>query len=127
MVAIRRVGLYPELLQHLANVFAEMLPGNTHLIRLGGDEFAIVFSGDGFKRLVSRCLNHLFTDPILLQASDGEPVTVTVGFAASGLDEVADMTALYKEADDALYEAKSKLASTPPRDTSEAGSARTEV
>jgi diguanylate cyclase (GGDEF)-like protein len=97
------------ILQHLANVFIEMLPGNTHLIRLGGDEFAIVYSGDDFKRLVSRCLDHLFTDPMLLQVSDGEPVTVTVGFAAGGLNDVADMNALYKEADEALYAAKNKL------------------
>ena len=96
------------ILQHLANVFIEMLPGDMHLVRLGGDEFAIIYSGDGLKQLVSRCLNHLRTDPILLEVSDGEPVTVTVGFAAGGLDAVANLTALYKEADEALYEAKNK-------------------
>jgi diguanylate cyclase (GGDEF)-like protein len=105
------------ILQHLAKVFIDMLPGNTHLIRLGGDEFAIVYRGDDFKRLVSRCLNHLLTDPILLQVSDGEPVTVAVGFAAGGLDKVADITELYKEADEALYEAKkSRVPWTPPVD-----------
>jgi hypothetical protein len=36
-------------------------------------------------------------------------VTVTVGFAAGGLNDVADMNTLYKEADDALYAAKNKL------------------
>jgi diguanylate cyclase (GGDEF)-like protein len=103
-------------------VFIEMLPGNTHLIRLGGDEFAIVYRGEEFKRLVSRCLNHLLTDPILLQVSDGEPVTVAVGFAAGGLDKVADMTELYKEADEALYEAKkTKLSWTPPADKQAVG------
>jgi diguanylate cyclase (GGDEF)-like protein len=96
------------ILQHLANVFIEMLPGNTHLIRLGGDEFAIVYRGDDFKRLVGRCLNHLLTDPILLQVSDGEPVTVAVGFAKGTRGRVADITELYKKADEALYEAKSK-------------------
>ena len=104
------------ILQHLANVFIDMLPGNSHLIRLGGDEFAIVYSGDSFKQLVSRCLNHLFTDPVLLQVSNGEPVTVTVGFATGGLNEIADVTALYKEADEALYEAKSKQQLTSPDD-----------
>jgi len=98
------------ILQHLANIFIDMLPGNTHLIRLGGDEFAIVYRGEDFKRLVSRCLNHLLTDPILLQVSDGEPVTVAVGFAAGGLNKVADITDLYKEADEALYEAKKSRA-----------------
>ena len=96
------------ILQHLANVFIHTLPGNSHLIRLGGDEFAIVYSGNSFNKLVSRCLNHLFTDPILLQVSNGEPVTVAAGFATAGLDSVADMTALYKEADEDLYAAKSR-------------------
>ena len=103
------------ILQHLAKVFIDMLPGNTHLIRLGGDEFAIVFRGEDFKRLVSRCLNHLLTDPVLLQVSDGEPVTVAVGFASGGLDKVPNITDLYKEADDALYEAKkTRMPWTPP-------------
>jgi len=105
------------ILQHLANVFIDMLPGNTHLIRLGGDEFAIVYRGDDFKRLVSRCLNHLLTDPVLLQVSDGEPVTVAVGFSSCGLDKAADITELYKEADEALYEAKkTRVPWTPPTD-----------
>jgi diguanylate cyclase (GGDEF)-like protein len=110
------------ILQHLANVFIEMLPGNTHLIRLGGDEFAIVYRGEDFKRLVSRCLNHLFTDPVLLHVSNGEPVTVAVGFAAGSLDKIADMTELYKEADNALYEAKkTRMPWTPSADEQTAG------
>jgi diguanylate cyclase (GGDEF)-like protein len=102
------------ILQHLANVFIETLPGNSYLIRLGGDEFAIVYSGTDFKKLVSRCLNHLFTDPILLQATNGEPVTVAAGFAKAGFDQVADITEMYKEADKNLYEAKNTRSSRTP-------------
>ena len=102
------------ILQHLANVFIHTLPGNSHLIRLGGDEFAIIYSGSGFNKLVSRCLNHLFTDPLLLQVSNGEPVTVAAGFARAGLNSVAEMTALYKEADEDLYAAKSRQRSNLP-------------
>ena len=101
------------ILQHLAKVFIDMLPGNSHLIRLGGDEFAIVYSGNSFKQLVRRCLDHLFTDPVLLQTSNGEPVTVAVGFAAGSLNEIANVTELYKEADEDLYEAKSKRPASP--------------
>ncbi len=101
-----------EILKHLANVFIESLPGNSHLIRLGGDEFAVVYSGDGLKRLVRRCLDHLYTDPVLLRMSDGLPVTVAVGFAAGPLDQAADLTELYKQADEALYEAKSRREQT---------------
>jgi diguanylate cyclase (GGDEF)-like protein len=103
-----------RILQHLANVFLDTLPGNAHLIRLGGDEFAIVYSGTEFNKLVSRCLNHLYTDPILLQVSNGEPVTVAAGYAKGGLDSVADMTELYKEADDDLYVAKGRQKTTAP-------------
>ncbi len=102
------------ILQHLAKVFIETLPGNTHLIRLGGDEFAVVYSGDGFEQLVSRCLDHLLTDPILLEQSDGKPVTVSVGFAAGTLDTVANLSALYKDADEALYQAKGRRVSASP-------------
>lgn len=41
-------------------------------------------------------------------------MTVTAGFAAGDLDTVADLTALYQEADEALYEAKSKRISASP-------------
>ncbi|MCZ6912193.1 MAG: GGDEF domain-containing protein [Proteobacteria bacterium] len=102
------------ILQHLANVFIDTLPGNSHLIRLGGDEFAVVYSGAGLRQLVRRCLNHLFTNPILLQASNGEPVTVAAGFARAGLENVADMTELYKEADEDLYLAKKIQKSAAP-------------
>ena len=95
-----------SILQRLAKVFIESLPGNSHLVRLGGDEFAVLYSGDDFERLVRRCLDHLSTDPFLLEQSDGEPVTVAVGFAAGSLEKIADLTALYKEADEALYEDK---------------------
>ena len=44
----------------------------------------------------------------------GEPVTVTVGFAAGTLDTVANLTALYKEADEALYQTKSRRISASP-------------
>ena len=102
------------ILQRLANVFIEALPGDAHVIRLGGDEFAIVYSGRGFDKLVSRCLNHLATDPRLLATSDGTPVTVAVGFAIGEADRRVDLDVLYKEADAALYQAKSKRSATLP-------------
>lgn len=96
------------ILQHLAKIVIDTLPGNNHLIRLGGDEFAILYKGDGFDQLVDRCLKHLATDPILLEQTNGEPVTVAVGYAVGGLDVVANLTSLYIEADEALYKAKNE-------------------
>ena len=49
-------------------------------------------------------------------------MTVAVGFAAGRKDEVADITELYKEADEALYEAKkTKVRWMPPADTKVVG------
>lgn len=96
------------ILQRLAKEFTETLPGDAHVIRLGGDEFAIVYAGDGFSKMIGRCLDHLATDPILLDVSDGTPVTVSVGFAAEKADQLANLEALYKEADKALYQAKDR-------------------
>ena len=102
------------ILQRLAKEFIETLPGDAHVIRLGGDEFAIVYSGDGFNKMIGRCLDHLATDPILLNVSDGTAVTVSVGFASEKADRLADLEALYKEADKALYQAKDRRVSAPP-------------
>ena len=102
------------ILQRLAKEFIETLPGDAHVIRLGGDEFAIVYSGDGLSKMIGRCLDHLATDPILLDKSDGTPVTVSVGFASEKADQLADLEALYKEADKALYQAKDRRVGTPP-------------
>jgi diguanylate cyclase (GGDEF)-like protein len=102
------------ILQHLAKAFIETLPGDAHVIRLGGDEFAIVYSGDGLSKMIGRCLDHLATDPILLDISDGTPVTVSVGLASEKADQLADLETLYKEADKALYQAKDRRAGAPP-------------
>ena len=102
------------ILQRLAKEFIETLPGDAHIIRLGGDEFAIVYSGDGFSKMIGRCLDHLATDPILLDKSDGTPVTVSVGFASEQADQLADLEVLYKEADKALYQAKDRRVGAPP-------------
>jgi len=102
------------ILQRLAKEFIETLPGDAHIIRLGGDEFAILYSGDGLNKMIGRCLDHLATDPILLDISDGTAVTVSVGFASEKADHLADLEVLYKEADKALYQAKDRRVGTPP-------------
>ncbi len=103
------------ILQHLAKVFVDSLPGSAYIVRLGGDEFAILSAGDSIDRLIDRCLNHLATDPMILENSDGESVTVSKGSAIATLDTVANFTALYKEADAALYDAKEQRCEDLPK------------
>jgi len=103
------------ILKHLAQIFVDSLPSNAHFIRLGGDEFAVLFSGEGLEQIVERCLNHLFTDPKLLEQCDGEPVTVSVGVASGPTNRPADLTGLYKAADESLYQDKGTSGQSAPK------------
>ena len=95
-----------RILKRIAAIFHESLPGNAYLIRLGGDEFAIVTTSPRLKDIVQRCLDHLATDPGLLERGDGVAVAASVGFAAGPPDAPADLDTLYREADEALYRNK---------------------
>jgi diguanylate cyclase (GGDEF)-like protein len=92
-------------LRRLVAVLTENLSGTAHVIRLGGDEFAVLDTADEFEAEIERCLRHLATDPRLLAVS-GEPVRVSVGFAAVGPQETADLDRMYRIADEALYACK---------------------
>ncbi|MDH3418154.1 MAG: GGDEF domain-containing protein [Gammaproteobacteria bacterium] len=93
------------ILCRLVSVLTGNLSGTAHVIRLGGDEFAVLDTDDDFESAVERCLKHLATDPRLLEIT-GEPVAVSAGFSSVGPDETADLDAMYREADAALYEQK---------------------
>ena len=95
-----------EVLKRLTTIFLEHLPGNAHLIRLGGDEFAVLYTGENFEELINRCLRHLQTDPALLKAANGMPVLVSRGYASLTEDEMPEFEAVYKRADEQLYEMK---------------------
>jgi len=94
-----------HILRRLVQVLMDNLPGTAHVLRLGGDEFAILDCVEDFETQIHRCLEHLETDPRLIQVS-GEPVRVSVGFAAVRPDQTADLDALYSVADAALYAEK---------------------
>ncbi len=94
-----------EVLQRLVNVMNENLPGTAHVLRLGGDEFAVLDTSENFEGTVRRCLQHLETDPHLLDISQ-LPVRVSVGFATVPPGERAELDLLYRTADEALYENK---------------------
>jgi len=93
------------ILCRLVDVLTGNLTGTAHVIRLGGDEFAVLDTARDFESAVERCLNHLATDPRLLDIA-GEPVEVSAGFSSVGPDETADLDTMYRTADAALYEQK---------------------
>jgi diguanylate cyclase (GGDEF)-like protein len=94
-----------EVLRRLVEILLDNLPGTAHVLRLGGDEFAVLDTSESFESMVRRCLQHLETDPRLLEQS-GTPVRVSVGFATVTPDQHADLDLLYRTADGALYEDK---------------------
>jgi diguanylate cyclase (GGDEF)-like protein len=94
-----------HILRRLVQVLIDNLPGTAHVLRLGGDEFAILDSVEDFEAQIHRCLQHLETDPRIIQVC-GEPVRVSVGFASVRPDQTADLDALYSVADAALYAEK---------------------
>ena len=100
------------ILCRLVSVLTGNLSGTAHVIRLGGDEFAVLDTDEDFESAVERCLKHLATDPRLLEIT-GEPVAVSAGFSSVGPDETADLDALYRQADAALYEQKRARKAAP--------------
>ena len=99
-------------LKTVARVFRENLTGQDFFIRLGGDEFAVLSPEPNLEELVKRCLNHISTDPQLLREGNGNPVTITVGFAAHlGVND--SLAELYKRADGELYTLKRQRQNPP--------------
>jgi diguanylate cyclase (GGDEF)-like protein len=94
------------ILKELADVLTKNLSADASVIRLGGDEFAILSTDPEFRELVERCLDHLSTSPALLAITDGQPVTVSAGFAETGADESNTLEDLYRRADAHLYQFK---------------------
>ena len=93
------------ILRRLVAVLTDNLSGTAHIIRLGGDEFAVLDTAHDFESAIGRCLQHLATDPRLLEIA-GEPVLVSAGFTVVGPNQTADLDAMYRAADEALYEQK---------------------
>jgi len=94
-----------EVLCKLVDTLKEHLPGSAIVVRLGGDEFSVLLSDRNGREGVLQCLKHLETDPAVLRATGGKPVTVSVGFAAvTGGD--GNLDDVYRVADEQLYAAK---------------------
>ncbi len=58
-----------QILRRLVQVLQDNLPGTAHVLRLGGDEFAVFYTSKHIEDALRRCLEHLETDPRLLDVS----------------------------------------------------------
>jgi diguanylate cyclase (GGDEF)-like protein len=96
-----------EILRHMAEVMNTLLRGTDLLARYGGEEFALIAPGtdlEGATQLAEKMRSKIaetrfFIDP----PSESERVTVSMGVAIYR----GDRKQLFKEADQALYRAKS--------------------
>ncbi|MGI9341200.1 MAG: GGDEF domain-containing protein [Gammaproteobacteria bacterium] len=95
-----------QVLKQLVRILNDNLPGDSIVIRLGGDEFAVLYFGENGGADIDQCLRHLETDPAVLRATGGEPVTVSSGCAEAVSDRKRSLEAVYRDADNKLYVTK---------------------
>ena len=83
------------------------------MLRLGGDEFAMLWVADAGKPVVEAA-QRAFADAPLATPDGGRlSLRVSVGLASALLHQTAEIDTLYRQADDALYRAKSARRSAP--------------
>jgi len=95
-------------LRRLVANFLVHFTDNEHLIRIGGDEFALLFSADNPRQLVEGSATALKSDPELDVASAECQVQISIGLVTTRPQEQASMDSIYRTADQALYQAKSR-------------------
>ena len=100
-----------QVLRHIGQAFESVLAGNGTIVRMGGDEFAVIFADLDPRVIAIRGLKK-FCD--LNATSKHELVTrasVSIGVASVPPDIEVSYRQLYKQADLALYRAKSSQGS----------------
>jgi len=96
-----------QILKHIGQAFDSVLAGNGNIVRMGGDEFAVIFADLEPRVIAIRGLKK-FCD--LNATSKHDLVTrasVSIGVASVPPDIEVSYRQLYKQADLALYRAKS--------------------
>ncbi len=99
------------ILQYVASVFESLVAGNGNLVRMGGDEFAVIFADldptvvarRGLKKLHELTQDNKYIEVV--------KVNLSIGVASVSPDIKVTYRQLYKQADLALYKAKSNKTS----------------
>ena len=95
-----------RILISVADTFVRVLGDCGRLIRLGGDEFLIVYCGEELDDVIADAIQELQQNSVAMDLTDGRSLTLSVGIASTDPGQLADLEALYKSADRALYSAK---------------------
>ena len=97
-----------EILVAVARTFMRLLEERDagRLVRLGGDEFLIAYSGDDLDQLIYDAIVELQSGSINDLLDDDTRISISAGIARAKPIELADLDALYRNADKALYQQK---------------------
>lgn len=95
-----------KILISVADIFVRLLEGKGRLIRLGGDEFQIVYCGRGLDDLIETAIMELQQQFAEAGLSSSRVISLSAGIVSSEPGQPADLEALYKAADTALYAEK---------------------
>ncbi len=98
-------------LQYLASVFESLVADNGNLVRMGGDEFAVIFADLDPTVIARRGLKKLRELTQDSQYVEVVNVCISFGVASVSPEVKVSYRQLYKQADLALYKAKSKKGS----------------
>lgn len=101
----------------VADTFIRHLDQHGSLIRLGGDEFLIIYCGDDLDGLIDTAIRELQKCKVAAAFANKRPVTVSAGIASTKPGQLADLEALYRLADRALYATKRKRPPAADLDT----------
>lgn len=92
-----------KILISVADIFVSLLEKKGRLIRLGGDEFQIVYCGHGLDSLIETAIMELQRQFAATGLSSSRVISLSAGIVSSEPGQPADLEALYKAADTALY------------------------
>ena len=99
-------------LQDLVQVILQHMQDDAHIIRMGGDEFMVLFSGPDPESVMQQVLDVLQTSRKLSYDGSSIPIYISVGLVSIKSQQHISLDVLYKEADMALYSAKSHSGKT---------------
>jgi len=97
-----------KVLQKLAHLVMDLAPRGSHLFRLGGDEFLLLFSGTDPGKTFTRITNLLKSEALNDDSAQDTPLYISTGLVSVNPEQKYTLESVYKEADKALYFAKSQ-------------------
>ena len=102
-----------QILQYVARIFDNLIADNGNLVRMGGDEFALIFADLDPAVIAKRALHKLRELTRNSECVEVANVHLSIGVASVPPEIEVSYLQFYKQADLALYNAKSKKGREP--------------